>query len=77
MVIYNITTKIDNSIEEEWLQWQHNVFIPDVISTGLFNDHRIFKLLEQDEADGKHIFSSFMPIIRTYASNISWNILKE
>ena len=59
MFIYNITTKIDNDIEDEWLRWQKEVHIPGVMSTGLFYDHRFFKLLEQDESDGKTFIIQF------------------
>lgn len=59
MVIYNITTKIDNDIEDEWLRWQKEINIPGMMSTGLFYDHRFFKLLEQDESDGKTFTTQF------------------
>lgn len=69
MFIYNITTRIENDIEAEWLLWQKEINIPDVLDTGLFYDYRFFKLLEQDESDGKTF------IIQFYAENkISYEI---
>lgn len=59
MFIYNITTKIDNDIEDEWLRWQKEVHIPDVMSTLLFYDYRFFKLADQDESDGKTFIIQF------------------
>ena len=53
MFVYNTTIKVDNNIEEEWLQWQKEIHIPEILATGFFYDHRFFKLLEQDESEGK------------------------
>ncbi|MEO6289504.1 MAG: DUF4286 family protein [Ginsengibacter sp.] len=63
MVIYNITTKVENKIASVWLQWQNEVYVPEVMNTGLFSEYRFFKLLGQDEADGKTY------ILQFYASN--------
>ena len=53
MFVYNITMKVDNTIEEEWILWQKEIHIPEIMSTDYFYDHRFFKLLEQDEDEGK------------------------
>src|SRR6185437_5620586 len=53
MFVYNITMKVDNTIEEEWILWQKEIHIPEIMSTGYFYDHRFFKLLEPDEDEGK------------------------
>lgn len=45
--------KVDNTIEEEWILWQKEIHIPEIMSTDYFYDHRFFKLLEQDEDEGK------------------------
>lgn len=52
MIIYNVTLKIDHSIQEEWVKWMKEEHIPDLLQTGLFTDGRLCKLLEQDETDG-------------------------
>lgn len=52
MVVHNITIKVDPQIEKEWIEWQKNEHIPDVMATGLFSDYRFFRLLEQDETEG-------------------------
>jgi hypothetical protein len=51
MIIYNVTIKVEHSIADEWLEWMKTVHIPDVMLTGLFLEHHIFKVLV-DEADG-------------------------
>jgi hypothetical protein len=62
MLIYNLTVKIENDIEYEWLQWQNDTYVPEVMSTGLFYEHRFFKLLEQDETEGKTYVFQFYAI---------------
>ena len=66
MFIYNITSKIDNGIVTEWIQWQEDVYIPGVMATGFFYDHRFFKLLEQDESEGQSFVLQFFAKIRKY-----------
>ena len=52
MLIYNVTTKVDWSIAEEWEQWMQQVHIPEVIATGCFVKHQFVRLLEVDEEEG-------------------------
>ncbi|ACU58387.1 DUF4286 family protein [Chitinophaga pinensis] len=52
MIIYNVTTKVTHFINERWLQWMKEEHIPAIMSTGLFHDSRICRLLEQDDEDG-------------------------
>ena len=59
MFAYNITTKVDNSIADEWLRWQKQFHIPGIMNTGLFYEYRIFKLLSQDESEGKTFVLQF------------------
>jgi hypothetical protein len=52
MIVYNITIKINPEIEQPWLQWQRTEHIPDIMSTGLFTEWKMFRLLDQDESEG-------------------------
>jgi hypothetical protein len=52
MIFYNITTKIDELLAKDWLAWQRELQIPEILATNHFDDHRIFHLLDQDESDG-------------------------
>lgn len=64
--------KADHSIHEEWLQWQKREHIPEVMATGLFTDHKFFRLLEQDEADGlTYILQFFAADIDRYQKYIA------
>ncbi|OWY25348.1 DUF4286 domain-containing protein [Sphingobacteriales bacterium UPWRP_1] len=52
MYLYNVTVKIDPEKHDDWLHWMQSVHIPDVMKTGLFEQYRLCKLLEQDESGG-------------------------
>ena len=52
MILYNVTVKINATLEEEWLKWMKEVHIPDVMNTGLFSSHKICKILFEEEDGG-------------------------
>jgi hypothetical protein len=52
MIIYNVTVNIDTDVHDDWLQWMKEVHIPDVMSTGMFLDNRISKVLSGEEEGG-------------------------
>ena len=52
MIVYNITIKIDPAIEAEWIQWQQQEHIPDIMASGQFSHWKMFRLLEQDDTEG-------------------------
>jgi hypothetical protein len=52
MIIYNVTTKVSNNINDAWLHWMKLEHIPAIMNTGLFHDYRICRLLEQDDQEG-------------------------
>ncbi|MCB0618983.1 MAG: DUF4286 family protein [Saprospiraceae bacterium] len=52
MILYNVTVKIDPDIQEDWLRWMQGTHIPDVMSTGLFLEYRLNRLVGLDESDG-------------------------
>lgn len=52
MIIYNITTKVHNSIAADWMQWLKNIHVKEVMESDCFTEYKIVKLLEIDETDG-------------------------
>ncbi|WP_431213012.1 DUF4286 family protein [Puia sp. P3] len=52
MIVYNVTSKVRWDILEGWLNWQLERQIPSIMATGLFDNHQVFRLLEQDEDEG-------------------------
>jgi len=51
-IVYNVTIKVRWDILEDWLAWQLEEQIPAVLSTKLFDSHRLYRLLEQEEEEG-------------------------
>ena len=52
MIVYNLTMKVDHNIHDEWVSWQKNEHIPEIMATGQFTDHKFYRLLDVDEEDG-------------------------
>jgi hypothetical protein len=61
---------LDETIENQWLEWMKEEHIPEVMSTGLFLDKKIFRLLshEQDGAISYAIqyFAESVELIQIY-----------
>jgi Domain of unknown function (DUF4286) len=51
LIIYNVTTKVNYSIADEWLQWIKEEHIPDLTATGCFTHAVVLQLLEADDSD--------------------------
>lgn len=49
MIVYNITISIDSKKEEEFVIWMKESYIPVVIATGYFFDHRFLRLIHDPE----------------------------
>lgn len=52
MIVYNVTIKVDASIQQSWLNWLQDIHIPEVIATGCFTKATILQLLEVDDSEG-------------------------
>lgn len=52
MLIYNVTTNIEASVHDEWLQWMKETHIPDVLATGKFLNAKMSKVLVEEEMGG-------------------------
>ncbi len=52
MIIYNVTLKVEAEAADAFAVWMKAEHMPDVMSTGLFTDCRLCRLLEQDETEG-------------------------
>ena len=51
-ILYNVTVKIDRESHEDWLNWMKSTHIPDVLNTGLFESHKMSRILGVDEREG-------------------------
>ena len=62
MYVYNITTKVATAIIDECVQWQKEIHIPEVLSTGFFYDYRFYELLEQQDLEGRTFVVQYFAI---------------
>ncbi len=60
MYIYNVTTKVHTSIQNEWLEWLQDVHIPEILETGCFTSTGILQLLETDDSEGPTFAVQYM-----------------
>lgn len=52
MYIYNVTTNIEESVHEEWLQWMKQIHIPEMLATGKFTQAKMCRVLVEEEMGG-------------------------
>jgi hypothetical protein len=46
MILYNVTTILDEEIQEDWLSWMKEQHIPEVMATSCFVSNRMLKVLD-------------------------------
>ncbi len=52
MVIYNVTTHVESSIEKNWLKWMREKHLPEMLATKKFKTARIFKIISGNDKGG-------------------------
>lgn len=52
MIIYNVTTNVEESIHDEWLTWMRDEHIPAVLATGKFTKAIMTRVLVDEEMGG-------------------------
>ena len=81
MIIYNVTVKINADLEKDWTDWMQQIHIPDVLKTGLFKEHKLCKLLHDDEDGGVtfaiQYFCENMDDFQTYQKEHAPTLQKE
>lgn len=51
MILYNITINVSPDIEQDFILWMKSTHIPEVMETGIFHEHKFFRLIH-DTDDG-------------------------
>lgn len=51
MFVYNLTTKVNKEISGDWIKWQKEEYMPQIMATNLFTECKFFELIEADEMD--------------------------
>lgn len=81
MLVYNQTTKVDHEIVEEWLRWQKENYIPQVMSSGFCTGFRFYKLLDHDDDEGQIFITQFLvnsrPDYDTFITQFSASLRKK
>lgn len=49
MVLYNITINVSPDIEQDFIDWMKSTHIPEVMETGIFHEHKFFRLIHDTE----------------------------
>lgn len=49
MLLYNVTFGIDKAIETEWIVWMKANYLSSLMTTGLFIEYKIYKVLSHDD----------------------------
>lgn len=52
MYIYNVTTNIEESAHDQWLNWMKETHIPDVLATGKFLNAKMCEVLVEEDMGG-------------------------
>ena len=52
MIIYNVTSNIDESIHHQWLTWMKEEHIPQILATGKFEKATLVRVLVEEEMGG-------------------------
>lgn len=52
MITYNITVKVSAAIASDWVLWQKETHMREVLSTGCFTHAQMLELLEVDNEEG-------------------------
>lgn len=52
MFIHNVTINVDESINEKWLTWMHDVNIPAIMNTGRFSSIKLCHVLVEEDMGG-------------------------
>ena len=60
MFVYNITFKVEHEFLDDWMKWQKEIQIPEILATGCFYDHRFYELMDLDEEDGRTFVIQFL-----------------
>jgi hypothetical protein len=51
MYIYNVTTKVDSTVHEVWVEWMNKTHIPEIMLSGCFTQFQFVRILELDDTE--------------------------
>ena len=51
MIIYSVTYALDDSIEQNWVNFMKSVFLPEMMNSGYFEDYTFTRIVPQEGMD--------------------------
>jgi hypothetical protein len=51
MIIYNVTSNVQESIHDQWMIWMQHKHIPEILATGKFVSARLVRVLIEEEME--------------------------
>ncbi|MFY0651498.1 MAG: DUF4286 family protein [Cyclobacteriaceae bacterium] len=77
MILYNITVNIENDVEEDWLGWMKNTHLPAIMSTNLFLNNKMYRIMNE-EAQGTsysiQLFAQSMAKVEQFESEFAMKL---
>lgn len=52
MLIYNVTTHVEPTVENDWLKWMQEEHLPQMLATGHFHSAKLFRVITQEDVGG-------------------------
>ena len=52
MIVHNVSTKVPWDIADEWLIWQQEEHIPEIMQSNLFDDYKMYRIMEVEDDEG-------------------------
>lgn len=81
MFLFNNTIGIDRIVEQSWLEWMKKTHIPAIMSTGLFTDVKMYKVLHEQDDDtvsySIQFFSKTISNVQQYLDQFSPKHIEE
>ncbi len=66
MILYNVTVNVDAEARDEWLVWMKETHVPDVLSTGLFVEAKIARIMAEEAGGNAYSIQYFAKDMDAY-----------
>jgi hypothetical protein len=68
MLVYNITTKVENEIEDDWLKRHNDIYVSEVMARVYFLNTGVLNYLGRTKQMVKHSLLNFLPLIVNFTN---------
>ena len=68
MILYNITIIIEDEINEKWLSWANEYFLPEFMATNLIASNRFLKVIDSPNEGTTYCMQFIFDDIGTFHS---------